>query len=76
MHCEDPGCLKACPSPGAIVKYANGIVDFISEQLHRLRLLRQGLPVRRAAHQREGQQGLQVHLVFRPRGVWAWSRPA
>ena len=31
MHCEDPGCLKACPSPGAIVKYANGIVDFISE---------------------------------------------
>ncbi|PAU52639.1 formate dehydrogenase subunit beta [Pseudomonas indica] len=28
MHCEDPGCLKACPSPGAIVKYANGIVDF------------------------------------------------
>jgi formate dehydrogenase iron-sulfur subunit len=30
MHCEDPGCLKACPSPGAIVKYANGIVDFNS----------------------------------------------
>lgn len=31
MHCDDPGCLKACPSPGAIVKYSNGIVDFISE---------------------------------------------
>jgi formate dehydrogenase iron-sulfur subunit len=31
MHCEDPGCLKACPSPGAIVQYANGIVDFIHE---------------------------------------------
>ena len=29
MHCEDPGCLKACPAPGAIVKYSNGIVDFI-----------------------------------------------
>ncbi len=28
MHCEDPGCLKACPAPGAIVKYANGVVDF------------------------------------------------
>ena len=27
MHCEDPGCLAACPSPGAIVQYANGIVD-------------------------------------------------
>ena len=31
MHYEDPGCLKSCPSPGAIVQYANGIVDFISE---------------------------------------------
>jgi len=31
MHCEDPGCLKACPSPGAIIKYSNGIVDFVSE---------------------------------------------
>ncbi len=28
MHCVDPGCLKACPSPGAIIQYANGIVDF------------------------------------------------
>ncbi|WP_278378357.1 formate dehydrogenase subunit beta [Stutzerimonas kunmingensis] len=28
MHCADPGCLQACPAPGAIVKYANGIVDF------------------------------------------------
>jgi formate dehydrogenase iron-sulfur subunit len=27
MHCDDPGCLKACPAPGAIVQYANGIVD-------------------------------------------------
>lgn len=31
MHCEDPGCLKACPSPGAIVQYSNGIVDFHEE---------------------------------------------
>jgi formate dehydrogenase iron-sulfur subunit len=31
MHCADPGCLKSCPSPGAIIQYANGIVDFISE---------------------------------------------
>ena len=30
MHCEDPGCLKACPAPGAIVQYSNGIVDFVS----------------------------------------------
>jgi formate dehydrogenase beta subunit len=31
MHCEDPGCLKACPAPGAIVQYNNGIVDFQQE---------------------------------------------
>jgi formate dehydrogenase iron-sulfur subunit len=31
MHCADPGCLKACPAPGAIVQYANGIVDFHQE---------------------------------------------
>jgi formate dehydrogenase iron-sulfur subunit len=31
MHCSDPGCLKACPSPGAIVQYSNGIVDFVHE---------------------------------------------
>jgi formate dehydrogenase iron-sulfur subunit len=25
MHCADPGCLKACPSEGAIIQYANGM---------------------------------------------------
>jgi formate dehydrogenase iron-sulfur subunit len=28
MHCEDPGCLAACPADAAIVQYTNGIVDF------------------------------------------------
>src|SRR6201990_3109657 len=32
MHCADPGCLKACPAPGAIVQYTNGIVDFDHEK--------------------------------------------
>jgi formate dehydrogenase iron-sulfur subunit len=31
MHCADPGCLAACPAPGAIVQYENGIVDFQQE---------------------------------------------
>jgi formate dehydrogenase beta subunit len=31
MHCADPGCLRACPADGAIVQYANGIVDFQQE---------------------------------------------
>src|SRR5215468_8929911 len=26
MHCQDPGCLRACPADGAIVQYTNGIV--------------------------------------------------
>src|ERR671922_3098152 len=28
LHCDDPGCLAACPAPGAVVQYENGIVDF------------------------------------------------
>jgi len=31
LHCEDPGCLRACPAPGAILQYSNGIVDFQQE---------------------------------------------
>lgn len=31
MHCSDPGCLRACPAPGAIIQYSNGIVDFQSD---------------------------------------------
>jgi formate dehydrogenase iron-sulfur subunit len=32
LHCEDPGCLLACPAPGAVVQYENGIVDFDQEK--------------------------------------------
>ena len=32
MHCTEPGCLIACPAPGAIIQYANGIVDFQQDQ--------------------------------------------
>ena len=28
LHCADPGCLRACPAPGAVVQYSSGIVDF------------------------------------------------
>jgi formate dehydrogenase beta subunit len=31
MHCADPGCLRACPAPGAIFVRENGTVDFASE---------------------------------------------
>src|SRR5689334_9821841 len=32
MHCDEPGCLAACPAPGAIVQYQNGIVDVNPDQ--------------------------------------------
>lgn len=44
MHCEDPGCLKACPSPGAIVQYSNGIVDFQQDQCVGCGYCRTGCP--------------------------------
>jgi len=31
MHCQNPGCLIACPAPGAVIQYSNGIVDFHEE---------------------------------------------
>jgi formate dehydrogenase iron-sulfur subunit len=32
LHCADPGCLRACPAPGAVIQFSNGIVDFHQEQ--------------------------------------------
>jgi len=44
MHCADPGCLKACPAPGAIVQYSNGIVDVNPDQCIGCRLCESGCP--------------------------------
>jgi len=44
MHCADPGCLKACPAPGAIVQYSNGIVDVNPDQCIGCRLCETGCP--------------------------------
>jgi formate dehydrogenase iron-sulfur subunit len=44
MHCSDPGCLRACPSPGAIVQYTNGTVDVNPEQCIGCRLCETGCP--------------------------------
>jgi len=44
MHCEDPGCLKACPAPGAIVQYSNGTVDVNPDQCIGCQLCRTGCP--------------------------------
>src|SRR6266540_3688260 len=44
MHCTDPGCLRACPADGAIVQYANGIVDFQQQNCIGCQLCVSGCP--------------------------------
>jgi formate dehydrogenase iron-sulfur subunit len=44
MHCAEPGCLRACPAPGAIVQYSNGIVDVNPEQCIGCGLCETGCP--------------------------------
>jgi formate dehydrogenase beta subunit len=44
MHCDDPGCLAACPAPGAIVQYSNGIVDVNADQCIGCRYCETGCP--------------------------------
>ena len=44
MHCDDPGCLAACPAPGAIVQYQNGIVDVDPERCIGCGLCETGCP--------------------------------
>ena len=76
MHCEEPGCLIACPADGAIVQYANGIVDFKQDQVHRLPVLRHRLPVQhpeiQPGHARRSTSARSA-LTASARG---WSPPA
>ena len=44
QHCADPGCLAACPAPGAIVQYQNGIVDVDPEKCIGCGLCEPGCP--------------------------------
>jgi formate dehydrogenase iron-sulfur subunit len=44
LHCEEPGCLYACPAPGAIVQYDNGIVDFNQDRCIGCQLCVSGCP--------------------------------
>ena len=67
MHCADPGCLKACPSPGAIVQYSNGIVDFIHENCIGCGYCVKGCPFNIPRISQDRPQGLQVHPVLGPR---------
>lgn len=69
MHCSDPGWL---PEGLPVARRDHPVCQrhrrLPGRELHRLRLLRDRLPVRRTAHLQEGPQGLQVHAVFGPGG--------
>ncbi len=67
MHCEDPGCLKACPAPGAIVQYANGIVDFISENCIGCGYCVKGCPFNIPRISKVDHKSYKCTLVLRPR---------
>ncbi len=56
MHCEDPGCLKACPAPGADRAVRQWHRGFHQRELHRLRLLRERVSVRHSPHQQGRSQ--------------------
>lgn len=44
MHCSDPGCLKACTTPGAVIQYGNGVVDFDQEKCIGCKMCSAGCP--------------------------------
>ena len=67
MHCAEPGCLVACPAPGAIVQYANGIVDFQQDQCIGCGYCITGCPFDVPKFNAVDAAGLQVHAVCRSR---------
>ncbi len=66
MHCEDPGCLAACPADGAIVQYANGIVDFQEANCIGCGYCMTGCPFNIPKFSPDSAQSFQMHPVQRP----------
>ena len=71
MHCVDPGCLRACPAPGAIVVLPNGTVDFNHENCIGCGYCITGCPFDVPRLEPEVIKGLQVHALFRSHGGWS-----
>ena len=66
MHCEDPGCLAACPADGAIVQYVNGIVDFQQEHCIGCGYCMTGCPFNIPKFSPGGAESFQVHALRGP----------
>ena len=77
MHCDEPGCLEACPAPGAIVQYVNGIVDVDPERCIGCGICEHECPVKddpavyvtAQGETRDKGRSLLLSLVDDPRGA-------
>ena len=67
MHCDEPGCLAACPAPGAIVQYGNGIVDVNPDQCIGCKYCETGCPFDVPEVLGDHREDVQVHALRRPR---------
>ena len=66
LHCEEPGCLFACPAPGAIVQYTNGIVDFNQDNCIGCQYCVTGCPFDIPRYDASTKLGVEVQHVHRP----------
>ena len=71
-HCQDPICMESCPT-NAISKDENGVVKIDQNSVHRLPLLRMGVPVWCAAVRRRSRCHDQMQLL---RGLAGSERSA
>ena len=76
MHCADPGCLAACPADGAIVQVHQRHRGFQPGELHRLRVLRVGLPVQHSASSIRRRRKFTSARCARTAWAKGWNRPA
>lgn len=63
MHCDDAGCIKICPSPGALFKTKEGIVNFNKDKCIGCKLCIAGCPFDVPRYDENGKVA-KCHLCF------------
>ena len=76
LHCDEPGCLLACPAPGAIVQYENGIVDFDQTKCIGCQYCVAGCPFDIPRFDQKTKKVYKCTMCVGPGRRTAWSRPA
>jgi sulfite dehydrogenase (quinone) subunit SoeB len=66
LHCADAPCVTVCPTGASYKRAEDGIVLVERVELHRLRPLRLGLPLRRARDGRGRGRDEEMHALRRP----------